>query len=158
VGRLDSRFVGHGKDAAGEAPDYDPASAAHGGAFAATVNQYLRDDLKFESDLPYELLSRRVQPWDYGSAKNSYLNVAPMLRQAMTKNRNLKVLVANGYYDLATPFCATDYSMDHLGLEPGLLGNITTCYYEAGHMMYVHKKCHEQLHKDLMKFYQGALR
>ena len=76
----------------------------------------------------------------------------------MTKNRDLKVFVANGYYDLATPYCSTDYSMDHMGLEPALLGNVTTRYYEAGHMMYVHKGSHEQMRKDLAKFYQGALR
>jgi carboxypeptidase C (cathepsin A) len=156
VGRLDSRFTGYGKDAAGETPDYDPASAAHSGSFAGTVNQYLRNDLKFESDLTYELLSSRVQPWDYGNAKNTYLNVDPRLRQAMTMNPELRVFVADGYYDLATPFCATDYCIDHLGLEPALLGNITTRHYEAGHMMYVHKGSHDQLHKDLTKFYQSA--
>jgi len=158
VGRLDSRFIGYSKDAAGETPDFDAASAAHDSTFGATVNHYLRNDLKFKTDLSYELLTKRVQPWDYGTAKNSYVNVAPMLRQAMTKNRDLKVMVANGYYDLATPFCTTDYSIDHLGVEAALLGNITTRYYEAGHMMYVHKKSHEQLHKELSKFYQSAVR
>jgi carboxypeptidase C (cathepsin A) len=81
-----------------------------------------------------------------------------MLRQAMTKNPELRVFVADGYYDLATPFCATDYSIDHLLLEPALVSNITTRHYEAGHMMYVHKGAHEQLHKDLTKFYQTAVR
>jgi carboxypeptidase C (cathepsin A) len=154
VGRLDSRFVGYDKDAAGETPEYDPASAAHSGSFAATINDYLRNELKFETELTYELLTSRVQPWDYGTAKNKYLNVAPLLRQAMTKNRDLRVFVADGYYDLATPFCATDYSIDHMALEPSLLGNITTRHYEAGHMMYVRKGSHDQLHKDLTKFYQ----
>jgi carboxypeptidase C (cathepsin A) len=158
VGRLDSRFIGHAKDAAGEAFEYDPASAAHSGSFAATVNHYLRNVLNYETELTYELLTPRVQPWDYGTAKNSYLNVAPMLRQAMTKNPELRVFVADGYYDLATPFCATDYSIDHLLLEPALVSNITTRHYEAGHMMYVHKGAHEQLHKDLTKFYQNAVR
>jgi carboxypeptidase C (cathepsin A) len=158
VGRFDSRFVGAAKDAAGEVPDYDASAIAHDGAYTATLNQYLRHDLKFETDLPYEILTRRVQPWDYGTAKNRYLNVTPSMRDAMTKNRDLKVFVADGYYDLATPFCATDYSIDHLGLEPARIGNVTTCYYEAGHMMYVHKKSHEQLRQDLVKFYQGAVR
>jgi carboxypeptidase C (cathepsin A) len=157
VGRLDSRFTGNDKDAAGEAPEFDPAMAAHSGSFAATINHYLRHELNYETDLTYELLTPKVQPWDYGNAKNSYLNVGPQLRRAMTQNHDLRVFVADGYYDLATPFCATDYSIDHLGLEPALVKNITTRHYEAGHMMYVHKGSHEQLHKDLTKFYQAVV-
>jgi carboxypeptidase C (cathepsin A) len=158
VGRFDSRFTGTGKDAAGEMPDYDPSGFAHDGAFTATLNHYLRNDLGYQTDLTYEILTDRVQPWDFGDNKNRYLNVAPSLRQAMTKNHDLRVFVANGYFDLATPFCATDYSTDHLGLEPALRDNLTTCYYEAGHMMYVHKASHDKLHQDLTKFYQGAVR
>ncbi len=159
VGRLDSRFIGYSKDAAGETPEFDPTLAAHVATFGATVNHYLRHDLNFDTDLSYQLLNLRLYPtWDFGKAKNSYVNVAPMLRQAMTKNHDMKVFVANGYFDLATPFCATDYSIDHLGVEPALAANITTRYYEAGHMMYVRKKSHEQLHKDLMKFYESAIR
>ena len=71
--------------------------------------------------------------------------------------RDLKVFVANGYYDLATPYFATDYTFNHLGLDAGLRGNVRMDYYEAGHMMYVHKQSHEQMRKDLVKFYQGAL-
>jgi carboxypeptidase C (cathepsin A) len=156
IGRFDSRFTGFSKDAAGETPDYDASAPIHDGPFAATLNHYLRNELKYETDLTYEILTGRVQPWDYGNAKNRYLNVGPDLRKAMTQNRHLRVFVANGIYDLATPYFATDYCIDHLGLEPALVPHVTTKYYEGGHMMYVHKMSHKQLHKDLREFYQQA--
>jgi carboxypeptidase C (cathepsin A) len=158
VGRFDSRFTGFAKDAAGENPDYDASAPIHDGPFAATLNHYLRHDLKYETDLTYEILTGRVQPWDYSSVKNRYLNVTPDLRKAMTQNADLQVFVANGYYDLATPYFTTDYSIDHLSLEPAFAKHVTTRYYEAGHMMYVHKLSHQQLHKDLRAFYQKAVK
>src|SRR5206468_11587661 len=141
-----------------EAPDYDPSHAALQGPYTATFNQYVRDVLKFESDLPYEILTGKVQPWDYGGAKNRYLNVAPTLRQAMTKNPSLRVFVANGYYDLATPYLATDYTFNHLGLAPSLVDHVTTEYYEAGHMMYVRQSSHRKLKRDLTAFFQTTLK
>ena len=116
VGRYDSRYEGGDLDAVGERPEYDPSYAAVQGAFTGTLNQYLRNDLKVEVDMTYEILTGKVQPWDYGNAKNRYVNVASTLRTAMTKNPSLKLFVASGYYDLATPFAATDYTLDHLGL------------------------------------------
>ena len=120
------------------------------------LNHYLRTYLKYQSDLPYEILTSRVQPWNFGNAKNRYLNVSPSLRQAMTKNPHLRVFVANGYYDLATPYFATEYTFNHLGLDPSLAGNVSMGYYEAGHMMYVHRESHQRFTKDLAKFYQSA--
>jgi len=90
-----------------------------------------------------------VQPWNYGTASNRYLNVAPALRSAMTQNPDLRVLVANGYYDLATPFAATKYTMSHLSADRGLLNRVTMTYYEAGHMMYVHRPSLVKLRKDV---------
>jgi carboxypeptidase C (cathepsin A) len=155
VGRYDSRFEGADLDAAGDRPEYDPSYAAVQGAFTAALNQYLRTDLNFQSELTYEILTGKVQPWDYGTARNRYINVGTTLRSAMTKNRDLRVFVADGYYDLATPFAATDYTVAHLGLDPSLRGNIASAYYEAGHMMYVHKLSHEKLRRDLGTFYRG---
>jgi carboxypeptidase C (cathepsin A) len=157
VGRFDSRIKGIDLDAAGERPDYDPSYATVQGAYTAALNQYVRGTLNYESDLPYEILTGRVQPWDYGNAKNRYLNVAPTLRQAMTRNRDLRVFVANGYYDLATPYFATDSTFDHLGVDPRLAEHVTMTYYDAGHMMYVHKSSHEKLKKDLARFYKSAI-
>lgn len=156
VGRFDSRYKGIDRDAAGESPDYDPSYAAIQGTYTATLNQYLRNELKFESDSPYEILTGKVQPWNFETATNRYLNVSGSLRGAMTKNPHLKVLVANGYYDLATPYFATEYTFNHLNLDPSLVGNISMGNYEAGHMMYVHRASHRQFKRDLARFVQGA--
>jgi carboxypeptidase C (cathepsin A) len=158
VGRFDSRYKGIDRDAAGEFMEYDPSYAAVQGPYTATLNNYLRKDLGYESDLPYEILTGRVQPWDYSAYTNRYLNVSDRLRQAMTKNPALRVFVGNGYYDLATPYFATEYTFDHLNLSPGLQKHVTMGYYEAGHMMYVHKASHERLKQDLTKFYQTTPR
>jgi carboxypeptidase C (cathepsin A) len=157
VGRFDSRLKGPDIDAASDHPDYDPSYASVQGVYTAALNQYLRTELKYESDQTYEILTGRVQPWDFGNAKNRYLNVAPTLQQAMTKNRDLRVFVANGYYDLATPYLATEYTFNHLGLEPSLADHVTMGYYDAGHMMYVQRASHHKLKKDLAAFMQSAL-
>jgi carboxypeptidase C (cathepsin A) len=157
VGRFDSRLRGPDIDTASDRPDYDPSYASVQGVYTATLNQYLRSELKYESDQPYEILTGRVQPWDFGNAKNRYLNVAPTLQQALTKNRDLRVFVANGRYDLATPYFATEYTFNHLGLEPSLADHVTMGYYDAGHMMYVQRASHHKLKKDLAAFVQGAL-
>ncbi len=137
VGRFDSRFKGIDRDSAGENYEYDPSSAVIRGAYTATLNDYVRADLQFESDLPYEILNRRVHPWNYEGHQNEYVNVADTLRKAMTTNPALKVYVANGYFDLATPFLASEWTFTHLGLDKSLQNNITMAYYGAGHMMYI---------------------
>ena len=131
--------------------------AAVQGPFTAALNDYIRRELKYESDLPYEVLTGNVRPWNYGEYQNRYLNVAETLRRSITQNPHLKVMVANGYYDLATPYLATDYTFNHLILDPSLRGNITMTYYEAGHMMYSHKPSLVKLKKDLAAFIESAL-
>lgn len=157
VGRFDSRFTGIDRDSAGETYEYDPSSAVILGAYTATLNNYVRGDLGFESDLPYEILSRRVHPWDYGEHQNEYVNVADTLREAMTINPALKVFVASGYYDLATPFLATEYTFTHLGLDTSLQDNITMAYYQAGHMMYIDMDELRKMKTDLDAFLDDAL-
>jgi carboxypeptidase C (cathepsin A) len=156
VGRLDSRFTGIDRDAAGEKFDYDPSYAAIQGPYTATLNDYVRTELEFESDLPYEILTERVRPWSYEQHQNAYVNVAETLREAMTKNPFMKVFVANGYYDLATPYLATRYTFNHLGLDPSLQKNISMAYYEAGHMMYIHLPSLAQLKQDLASFMRSS--
>ncbi len=158
VGRLDSRFAGTDRDAAGEYTEFDPSYAIIQGPYTAMFNDYVRRELKFESDLPYEILSGRVNlSWKYDEHKNEFVNVAETLRKAMRINPFLKVLVANGYFDLATPYLATRYTFDHLDIDPGLQQNITMTYYEAGHMMYVHEPSMAQLREDLVSFIQAAI-
>lgn len=155
VGRLDSRFTGIDSDAAGETHEYDPSLTNIMGPYTAGFNDYVRRELKFESDLPYEILNPRVWPWKY-SEDNRYLNVSETLRKAMTVNPHLKVLVASGYYDLATPYLATERTFNHLGLDPSLQGNVSMRYYEAGHMMYIHVPSLAAQKADLAAFVRGA--
>ena len=157
VGRFDSRYKGIDRDSAGENYEYDPSSAVVQGAYTATLNAYVRGELEFESDLPYEILSRRVHPWDYSDHQNEYVNVADTLRAAMTMNPALKVFVANGYYDLATPFLASEYTFSHLGLDPSLQDNITMAYYQAGHMMYIDQGELQKMKSDLDAYLDDVL-
>ncbi|MBN1954121.1 MAG: peptidase S10 [Anaerolineae bacterium] len=157
VGRLDSRFTGIDRDAAGETHEFDPSYAAIQGPYTATLNDYLRGELGFESDLPYEILTDRVQPWSYEQHQNQYVNVAETLRAAMCQNPFLKIFVANGYYDLATPYLATRYTFDHLELDAELRGNIAMGYYQSGHMIYIHRPSLVQLKEDLAQFVYAAI-
>ena len=157
TGRIDSRFTGMDRDAAGETWEYDPSMAAIIGPYTAIFNDYARTELGFHSDLPYEILSNRVHPWGYETHQNQYINVAEILRKAMTINPHLKVIIANGYYDLATPYFATIYTFNHMDLDESLRGNYSLAFYEAGHMMYVHMPSFEKLKADLANFIQGAL-
>jgi carboxypeptidase C (cathepsin A) len=156
VGRLDSRFTGIDRDSAGEFPEEDPSMSAIMGPYTATLYDYLRGELKYESDLPYEILTPKVSPWSYAEFENRFVNVAETLRKAISNHQALKVHIANGYFDLATPYLATRYTFDHMGLEKGLRDNISMSYYEAGHMMYIHMNSIKRLKEDLANFIQGA--
>ncbi len=156
VGRLDARFRGIDRDAAGERNEYDPSMEAIRGPYGTLLNDYVRRELGFENELPYELLTSRVSPWSYKDDQNRFLYVGEALRQAITRNPALKVFVANGYYDLATPFFATEYCVAHLGLDPSLTGNVQLGFYEAGHMMYIHQASLARLRADLGAFVAAA--
>jgi carboxypeptidase C (cathepsin A) len=157
VGRLDSRFTGVDRDAAGEATEHDPSYSAIIGPYTAALYQYVRGELGFESDLPYEILTGRVQPWSYAPHENRYVDVADTLRQAIAMNEHLRVYVANGYYDLATPHFATEYTFNHLGLGPDQRSNVRMGYFEAGHMMYVHQPSLARLKQELAAFIGEAV-
>src|SRR6266403_2652153 len=156
IGRIDARFTGIDRDAAGERPEFDPSIAAIIGPYSGMLNDYVRNDLKFDSDLPYEVLTSRVRPWNYAPYENRYVNVAETLRGAMTQNQFLHVFVAKGYYYLATPYFAAAYTFDHLGLDPTLRGHLSGAYYEAGHMMYVHPPSLAKLKSDIALFIKSS--
>jgi carboxypeptidase C (cathepsin A) len=157
IGRLDMRFTGADRDAAGEHMEQDPSFAAIMGAYAATFNDYVRGELGFQSDLPYNVIASLWQTWSYAEHENRYVDVADTLRLALSTNPYMKVYVANGYYDLATPHLATEYTFNHLGLEPNLLANIRMGYYEAGHMMYIHLPSLAKMKEDLEAFVHTAI-
>ena len=152
VGRLDSRFTGTDRDAVGEEFEYDPGFAGIYGPYSAAMNAYVRDDLGFQADLPYEVLKAFYTDWGWKDFANRYASVGEALRKSMSMNPHMRVLVASGYFDFATPHFAADYSIDHLGLAPALRGNVRRTYYEAGHMMYVHRPSLERLAKELRGF------
>lgn len=156
VGRLDSRFLGIDRDAASENPEFDPSYAAIFGEYTAAVNDYLRRELKFESDLDYEILTDKVRPWNYDRAQNRYVDVAETLRNAMSQNPYMKVFVANGYYDLATPFAATRYTFARMQLDPDIARNVSMDFFEAGHMVYIDRKAHARLKADIVNFIKDA--
>ena len=157
VGRLDSRFTAADRDSAGERFEFDPSYAVIQGPYTATLNDYVRRELQFETDLPYEILTDRVYPWRYDKHQNQYVNVAETLRKAMNFNPYLKVFVANGYYDLATPYLATEYTFNHLELPAERQADISMAYYEAGHMMYVHRPSLAALKEALAGFIDEAM-
>ncbi|MEP7137125.1 MAG: peptidase S10 [Chloroflexota bacterium] len=156
VGRLDSRLIGRDRLGVTEHAEYDPLLTNIMGPYTAAFYDYIRRELKFESDLPYEILSGFVHPWSYREFENSYVHVGETLRAAMTYNPHLKVFVANGYYDLGTPYFATEYTFNHLGLSEELRKNVSMEYYDAGHMMYIHMPSLKQMKVDLAKFIKGA--
>ena len=151
TGRLDSRFTGMEVDAAGERPDYDPSEASYEGAYVATFHDYVRRELKWESDM-YYTVSANVRPWD----QNGNTEVAEVLRAAMTQQTYLKVLVVAGYYDVATPFNGIEQTVSHMHLEPSVRKNVSFAYYDAGHMMYIDEKEHHKLHKDVDEFINSS--
>lgn len=158
VGRLDSRYRGIDRDSAGEHFEFDPSYATVQGAYTAAFNHYVRSDLQFESDLPYEILKGLYQTWSFKEFENQYVNVAETLRKAMSMNPHLRVHVANGLYDLATPYFAAAYTINHLGLDPSLQANVSMSTYEAGHMMYVHRPSLLALKEALVRVVAPATR
>jgi carboxypeptidase C (cathepsin A) len=158
IGRYDSRYKGIDSDDAGESPDYDPAASAVFGPFASAINDYLRKDLKFDDEHVYEVLSDKVHPWNYGRNLSRFPDATDTLRESMSANPFLKLFVASGYYDLATPPATVKYSVEHMRLPAELQKNITHNFYEGGHMMYIYEPTIEKLRKDLAAFYEKALK
>jgi carboxypeptidase C (cathepsin A) len=150
IGRYDARITGRDADKGASAPRFDPSYAATYGPFSACMNAYLREELKFEDDLPYEILTG-VSPWNF-DARQSYPSVTESLASAMSQNQYLRVLVLGSLRDLACPIDGIRYSLDHLRLDPALRQNITFAEYESGHMMYVNMPDLKKLQLDLESF------
>ena len=153
VGRIDSRYKGIDRFSDGDSIESDPSINATMGVYTSAFNDYVRRDLEYDSDLPYEMLSSEThENWDYEDFKNAYVDVSETLRSTMSRNPDMRVLVANGYYDLATPHFATEYTFSHMGLDPEVRPNVQMEYYEGGHMMYVHLESLEKLAADMRGF------
>ncbi|MEM9489220.1 MAG: peptidase S10 [Myxococcota bacterium] len=157
VGRLDSRFVGRDVDDAGEHCEHDPSLTAVLAPFNAAVQDHLRRELKVVEDRPYLALNLDAnENWQWhGKGKIGGPSTVELLRKAMLQNPGLRLFVANGYFDLATPFLAVEHTFDHLGLSAGDLDRVVMKYYEAGHMMYLHPPSLTALARDMHSFYTG---
>jgi carboxypeptidase C (cathepsin A) len=157
TGRLDGRFSSPNP---GEDHFYDPTSAAILPPYTSAFNNYLRTELNYKSDMPYGVFAfdePGFQNWEWGNAEQGFPSTAGGLRSAMIKNPYMKVLVMEGYYDLATPFAAANWTMDHLVLGPQFRQNISYATYNSGHMVYVDRAEHDKMKKDLVDFMQKCL-
>jgi carboxypeptidase C (cathepsin A) len=152
IGRLDGRFTGWEADAAGERATVDPSYSAILGPYAAACNHYLSAELEYKNDLPYEVLTDRVRPWSFKEFEGRQVSVAERLAAAMRGNSHLRVQIAAGYYDGATPYFAAEHAVQHLHLPDELRANISFRYYGAGHMMYVHEESRRRQSEDLAAF------
>jgi len=159
VGRLDGRFKGYDEYARSERPDFDPSMAAIRPPYTAALNDYVRRELGYRNEAEYYILGGGIGPWDWGrEGNNQYADTAESLRSAFAKNPWMKLFVGFGYYDLATPYFASKYTLSHMNLEPALKKNITEAYYEAGHMMYIDMRELAKLKKDVSAFVTDALK
>lgn len=160
VGRLDSRYKGIEQLAVGDTPSEDPAGSILP-AYAATLNDYLGRILGYKTDLQYHVFAPNDPPlykkWDWGSAGQGYPDTSESMRKALSQNPHMKVFIASCFFDLATPYFATEYTLAHMELDPTLRNNISTGEYEAGHMMYVHNESLGKMQSDVAKFYASAL-
>lgn len=152
VGRLDARFLGQDKDDAGEHPEEDAAMSNLIGAYANGINHLLSDKLGYHKDAPYKVIAPLWKTWSWKGFENKYVSVGDSLRRAMQANPAMRVYVASGYYDLATPHGAGDYTLSHLGLRDKLTANIKISYFEAGHMMYIHAPSLKKMASELREF------
>lgn len=139
VGRIDGRFTGWDSDGGREHFETDPSIDAIMGPYGAAQNHYVRMELGYANDLSYEVLTERVYPWSYKEFEGKAVHVADKLALAMRTNPHMRVYVACGYHDGATPYYAAEHTFAHLAIPTELRGNVEFKYYEAGHMMYVHE-------------------
>ena len=160
IGRLDSRFTGINEDLLGQTAQTDPQSDAISPPYIAAYKEYLYEDLGVRKDWTYTTTagSREGFKWDWKHEGNIQWNAQvavstlPDMATAMKRNPNLKILILNGYYDLATVFYGVEHSINHMGLTPELKKNIVMKYYEAGHMMYTHEPSMAKFKADVDAF------
>ena len=165
TGRIDSRFLGRTFNALGERMSYDPMFAAIGPPFTAAFLDYYHAELDFGRDMEYVVSGGFWGQWDWGHRqadldgfKIPHPNTSVDLAYAMGKNPHMKVLVQQGYYDLATPQVATEYAIEHMDIPAEQRENITIEYYEAGHMMYLHEPSLKKFKDDLARFVLDSVR
>ncbi len=157
VGRLDSRIDSVHPPSAAETPEFDPSMTAIRPPYTALFNDYVRRDLGYETDREYFILGGGIQtPWEWGG-RTGYVDTSEALVKAFAKNPYMKLFIASGYYDLATPYVATRYTISHLNVAAPVRANIRSADYEAAHMMYIHTDSLRKLKADIAAFIAFAL-
>lgn len=162
AGRIDSRFANYTTNALAEEMPFDPFTSAVGPAFVATFNDYYAQDLGVKIDRRYVVSGGLWRDWDRSHVQPGEEHASPAadtgvdLAHAMIRNPDMKVLVQQGYFDLATPYRATEYFIDQMALPDALRSNVTLKLYEAGHMMYVHPPSLVKFREDLAAFVTDA--
>jgi len=161
IGRLDARYVGPDIDPLGDSADYDPAGSSTDPGFQASFLSYVRNELGWKSEENYSECDGSINAqWDY-TRKGTFPWIAPTtssdLQQAMIQNPHMRVFVGAGYFDMATPFGAAEWTFSHLELPENLRSHVAFGYYESGHMVYLHVPSLEKFHGDLDKFFDAAL-
>jgi len=155
IGRYDGRLTGASGLNTGETAEFDPSSTLITPPFTAAFTNYIRNELGYKTDM-YYYPSGGIQPWDYG-VQNGFGDTTSMLRNAMTKNPYMKVMVAAAYFDMATPYYAVEYTFNHMGLHPEMHKNITWQFYQSGHMLYIDSDQHTKLKHDFTEFLNSAM-
>ena len=165
TGRIDSRYIGRSFNRIGDATQYDPMFAAIGPPFTAAFLDYYHHELGFGQDMEYKVSGGIWGKWDWGHAppnlqgyKLPHPNTAIDLSYAMGQNPHMKVLVQQGYFDLATPQVASEYAMEQMDIPESARSQITIDYYEAGHMMYLHMPSLEKYRDDLVRFIEASVK
>jgi carboxypeptidase C (cathepsin A) len=153
VGRLDGRFTALDADAAGERQEFDPSNTALQGAYVAVFQDYVKNELKWETTLHYPT-SGNVRPWTY--VQNRYMDMTDQLRLTMAKNPFLKLLLVSGYYDMATYVGGAEFNFRHLAYDRQITDRVSYTYYEGGHMMYIRPSAHAELKRDVAAFIRTA--
>ena len=157
VGRLDGRYMGDEVDKVSEGPHLgDPSSYQISSAYTASLNNYLATTLKVKMDRPYLTSNRSIgSKWRWRTVPDgkywepSAPNVARKLAETMKRNTAMRVLVANGYYDLICPFFDAEYTFSRNGIDAS---RVELTYYQAGHMMYTHEEDFLKLSDDIRRF------
>jgi carboxypeptidase C (cathepsin A) len=155
IGRYDGRLAMASPLNVGETSEGDPSSSLITPPFTAVLTNYLRAELGYKTDM-YYYPSGGIQPWDYG-VQNGFGDTTSLLRNALVKNPYMKVMIAAGYFDLATPYHAVEYTFNHMGLHPEMHKRITWDYYQAGHMLYIDNDSHAKLKHDFAAFLESSL-